>query len=47
LRDRVEALGGTIALHSAKGAGTGVEVMLPLDRTAEASEQVQHAHLPQ
>jgi signal transduction histidine kinase len=38
LRDRVEALGGTIALQSAKGAGTSVEVLLPLDRRAEASE---------
>jgi signal transduction histidine kinase len=47
LRDRVEALGGTIAFRSAKGAGTGVEVMLPLDRTAEASEQMEHVRLPQ
>jgi signal transduction histidine kinase len=34
LRDRVEALGGSIAFQSAKGAGTTVEVLLPLDRTA-------------
>jgi signal transduction histidine kinase len=40
LRDRVEALGGTIAFQSAKGAGTTVEVVLPLDRPDEASEQV-------
>jgi signal transduction histidine kinase len=30
LRDRVEALGGSIAFGSAKGAGTVVEVQLPL-----------------
>jgi signal transduction histidine kinase len=47
LRDRVEALGGTIDFHSAEGAGTAVEVQLPLDRTGEGSEQVQGAHLPQ
>jgi GAF domain-containing protein len=47
LRDRVDALGGTIAFQSAKGAGTAVDVLLPLDRTGEASEQVQDAPLPQ
>jgi signal transduction histidine kinase len=31
LRDRVEALGGTIAIQSPDGAGTTVEVALPLD----------------
>jgi signal transduction histidine kinase len=40
LRDRVEALGGTIVFQSAKGAGTAVEVVLPLGRTREASGQV-------
>jgi signal transduction histidine kinase len=30
LKDRVEALGGTIAVQSARGAGTAVEVALPL-----------------
>jgi signal transduction histidine kinase len=43
LRDRVETLGGTIVFKSAKGAGTAVEVVLPLERTAEASEQRQDA----
>jgi GAF domain-containing protein len=41
LHDRVEALGGTIVFESAKGAGTAVEVRLPLDRAREASEQLQ------
>jgi signal transduction histidine kinase len=40
LRDRVETLGGTIAFQSPKGAGTAVNVQLPLDRAGEASEQV-------
>jgi signal transduction histidine kinase len=30
LKDRVEALGGRIALHSPRGAGTTVEIALPL-----------------
>jgi signal transduction histidine kinase len=31
LRDRIEALGGTISVRSPKGEGTAVEVALPLD----------------
>ena len=46
LRDRVEALGGSIVFRSAKGEGTAVEVLLPLDRTRDASEHVQDAPLP-
>ncbi len=30
LRDRVEALGGRVALHSPAGAGTALEVLIPL-----------------
>jgi signal transduction histidine kinase len=43
LRDRVEALGGTIAIRSAKGAGTEVEVMLSLDQKREPSGRVHDA----
>jgi signal transduction histidine kinase len=35
LRDRIEALGGTISLRSPKGDGTAVEVALPLTATLE------------
>jgi signal transduction histidine kinase len=36
LRDRVEALGGRISLHSPPGAGTALEIALPLDDPAGA-----------
>jgi signal transduction histidine kinase len=45
LRDRVEALGGTIVFQSAKGAGTTVDVLLPLHWIREGSEQAQDAPL--
>jgi signal transduction histidine kinase len=34
LQDRVEALGGTIAIDSTPGNGTSLVVMLPLDDEA-------------
>ena len=34
LRDRAEALGGQIWLHSPPGAGTTLEIALPLDNPA-------------
>jgi signal transduction histidine kinase len=37
LRDRVEALGGTAAVDSPSGAGTAIEVVLPLDRAGAES----------
>ncbi len=36
LRDRVEAIGGRISLHSPPGAGTALEIALPLDDPAGA-----------
>ncbi|MDX6469304.1 MAG: hypothetical protein QOF75_1107, partial [Gaiellaceae bacterium] len=46
LRDRVEACGGLIVLRSPKGAGTSVEVVLPLDRTVELPGHVRDMHRP-
>jgi signal transduction histidine kinase len=37
LRDRIETLGGTIAVRSPKGEGTAVEVALPLDGDRRAA----------
>jgi signal transduction histidine kinase len=34
LRDRVEAVGGRLTLHSPPGAGTALEIVLPLQRTS-------------
>jgi signal transduction histidine kinase len=39
LQDRVEALGGTIGVESPPGGGTSVLVMLPTDRTADATAE--------
>ena len=36
LRDRVEAIGGRISLHSPPGAGTALKIALPLDDPAGA-----------
>ena len=36
LRDRIEAIGGRIALRSPPGAGTAMEIALPLQGTAPA-----------
>jgi signal transduction histidine kinase len=38
LRDRIEALGGTISLRSPKGDGTAVEVALPLNGDSQATD---------
>ena len=43
LRDRIEALGGTIAVRSPKGKGTAVEVALPLGGDRQAAYR---AHEP-
>jgi signal transduction histidine kinase len=43
LRDRIEALGGTISVRSPKGEGTAVEVALPLERDRQAAY---HPHDP-
>lgn len=37
LRDRIEALGGTISVRSPRGAGTAVEVALPLEGKGRAA----------
>jgi signal transduction histidine kinase len=36
LKDRVEALGGRISLQSPAGAGTALQIALPLDHPADA-----------
>jgi signal transduction histidine kinase len=38
LRDRIEALGGTIVVRSPRGEGTTVEVALPLDGDRQATD---------
>ena len=43
LRDRVEALGGTLAVDSPRGAGTAIDVALPFDRNGEAPESAAEA----
>ncbi len=43
LRDRIEALGGTISVRSPKSEGTAVEIALPLERDRHAAD---HLHDP-
>src|SRR5215210_2483819 len=43
LRDRIEALGGTISLRSPKSEGTAVEITLPLATDREAGDNVHRA----
>jgi signal transduction histidine kinase len=35
LKDRVEAIGGSLSLHSPPGAGTSLHVELPLDEPVD------------
>jgi signal transduction histidine kinase len=44
LTDRVEALGGTITVHSPPGEGTTLQVWLPLSVTAEPTRHAVDAH---
>ncbi|MDT4914076.1 MAG: hypothetical protein QOC66_3204, partial [Pseudonocardiales bacterium] len=44
LRDRIEALGGTILLRSPNGEGTAVEVALPLDGDRHAVDNPYDEH---
>ncbi len=46
LKDRVEALGGRISLQSSPGAGTSVEIALPLDDPAGPGLPRGHADRP-
>jgi signal transduction histidine kinase len=50
LRDRIEGLGGTIQVKSPPGAGTSIEVRIPIlqsfDRRDEAGERASTAPLP-
>jgi signal transduction histidine kinase len=41
LKDRAEALGGHLRLHSPPGAGTTLEITLPLDDPGRASQETQ------
>jgi signal transduction histidine kinase len=43
LRDRIEALGGTISVRSPKGEGTAIEVALPLEGDRHARDNPYHA----
>jgi signal transduction histidine kinase len=45
LRDRIEALGGTIFLRSPKGEGTAGEITLPLADDRQAGDNLHGAPL--
>jgi signal transduction histidine kinase len=45
LRDRIEALGGTISIRSPKGEGTAIEAALPIDGDRHARESLYAAAL--
>jgi signal transduction histidine kinase len=40
LKDRVEALGGTIAIESARGKGTALRAMLPITASSSNPSRV-------
>ena len=44
LRDRVEALGGTIHVESPPGKGTGIQVALPFTSSPSSSDHVRRGH---
>ena len=46
IKDRIEALEGRIALHSPPGAGTTLQIALPLDHRGRATESQAGADVP-
>jgi hypothetical protein len=43
VKDRVEAFGGRVSLHSPRGAGTTLEITLPLSDESAANEASQNS----